>query len=210
MITRTAVSTISYNTDHFLIEKLNEKVSLGEIEFFCFINHLPEEDEKKAHKHLFLIPSSTVDTFSLQKFFLEIDITNPDLPPLGCIMFKHSKFSDWYMYALHDKDYLASKCMERKYHYSKDDIFCSSVDYMNELIHTSDFSKFKSFAKFRDAVNADVSFRDLFNNGFIPVQQIIQWRKAYNLLKFNDMDYNDNSNCRKRSYVDENGEIIDF
>lgn len=189
MITRTNVSTISYNTDDFLIFKLNELINNHSIEFWAFINHIPEEDEMKSHKHLFIIPSGTIDTFDLSDFFKELDVDNPLLPPLGTIFWKHSKFADWFLYALHDIGFLASKGEVRKYHYDKSEFLVSDFDYFNELIHSCDFSQYMKHKKLREAVQSDVSFRDLFANGFIPVQQIGQYNLAYNLLKYGDMYY---------------------
>lgn len=189
MITRSNISTISYNTDDFLILKLNDMIKNHCIEFWAFINHIPEEDEKKSHKHLFIIPSGTVDTFALSDILEEIDFTNPAMPLLGTIFWKHSKFVDWYLYALHDIDYLASKGESRKYHYDKSEFIVSESDYFNELIHSCDFSQYTKHKKLREAVQSDVSFRDLFANGFIPVQQIGQYSLAYNLLKYGDMYY---------------------
>lgn len=191
MRTSTPVSTISYNTDNFLIENLNKFIDDRIIEFWAFINHLPEEDEKKVHKHLYVIPNGLIDTIRLQNLLQEFDLNNPEALPLGCIRFVHSKFADWFLYAVHDRDYLASKSESRKYHYQKEEIYCSDLDYFSELIHTSDFSKWKTFAKFRDSVQSGVSFKELFANGFVPVQQIIQWKKAYNLMVYGDMDYTD-------------------
>lgn len=65
----------------------------------------------------------------------------------------------------------------------------SEYDYFNELIHSCDFSQYTKHKKLREAVQSDVSFRDLFANGFIPVQQIGQYNLAYNLLKYGDMYY---------------------
>lgn len=189
MITRSNISTISYNTDDFLIFKLNDMIKNHCIEFWSFINHIPEEDERKAHKHLFIIPSGTVDTFALSDILEEIDFTNPSMPPLGTIFWKHSKFVDWYLYSLHDIDYLASKGESRKYHYDKSEFIVSDSDYFNELIHSCDFSQYTKHKKLREAVQSDISFRDLFANGFIPVQQIGQYSLAYNLLKYGDMYY---------------------
>ena len=189
MITRSNISTISYNTDDFLIFKLNDMIKNHCIEFWAFINHIPEEDERKAHKHLFIIPSGTVDTFALSDILEEIDFTKPTMPPLGTIFWKHSKFVDWYQYSLHDIDYLASKGESRKYHYDKSEFIVSDSDYFNELIHSCDFSQYMKHKKLREAVQSDVSFRDLFANGFIPVQQIGQYNLAYNLLKYGDMYY---------------------
>lgn len=189
MITRSNISTISYNTDDFLTFKLNDMIKNHCIEFWAFINHIPEKDERKAHKHLFIIPSGTVDTFALSDILEEIDFTNPSMPPLGTIFWKHSKFVDWYLYALHDIDYLASKGESRMYHYNKSEFVVSEYDYFNELIHSCDFSQYTKHKKLREAVQSDISFRDLFANGFIPVQQIGQYSLAYNLLKYGDMYY---------------------
>ena len=229
MNTRSPIATISYNTNSFLIKELNSMIADKLIEFWAFVEHVPEEDEKKIHKHLYVVPSSTVDTFRINERLSELDINNPNLPPLGCIRWVHSKFADWYLYAIHDRDYLATKQEERKYHYEKSDIVVSDSDYFNELIHTCDFSKYKMFAKFRDSVSSGVSFKTLFSNGFIPVQQIIQWKKAYNLMRFGDMDYDERTVRGGRKgheddifcgeyynvpedklpfIVDENGEII--
>lgn len=229
MNTRSPIATISYNTNSFLINELNSMIADKIIEFWAFVEHVPEEDEKKIHKHLYVVPSSTVDTFRINERLSELDIKNPSLPPLGCIRWVHSKFVDWYLYAIHDRDYLATKQEERKYHYDKSDIVVSDSDYFNELIHTCDFSKYKMFAKFRDSVASGVSFKTLFSNGFIPVQQIIQWKKAYNLMRFGDMDFEERTvrggrvghegNCFSGEYctldeknmpfiIDENGEII--
>lgn len=184
----TPIATISYNSDNFLVEALNRLIDERYIEFWAFIQHIPEEDEKKPHKHLYIIPACLLDTMKIQERLQEVDFEHPDLPPLGCIRFVRSKFVDWYLYALHDKDYLASKNETRKYHYDKNEIVCSDSDYMSELVHTSDFSKYKVFATFRESVQSGVPFKELFANGFIPVQQIIQWKKAYNLMLFGDMD----------------------
>lgn len=189
MNTRSPIATISYNSDSFLIRELDKLIAEHVIEFYAFISHVPEEDEKKIHKHLFVIPSCQIDTFVLNDRLSEIDLSNPSLPPLSCIRWVHSKFADWYMYGLHDVDYLATKCETRKFHYMKSDFIVSDMDYFNELIHTSDFVKYKTFAKFRDMIKSGVGFRELFSNGFIPIQQIVQYKKAYNLLKFGNMDY---------------------
>lgn len=222
MNTRSPISTISYNSEQFLIRELNKLIDNKVIEFFAFVYHIPEEDEKKSHRHLFIIPSSQIDTFVLNTLLEELDVDHPDLPPLRCINWCHSKFVDWYLYALHDRDYLASKQESRVYHYSKDDIVCSDWDYMNELIHRSDFSKYKVFAKFRESISSGVSFRELFSNGFIPVQQIIQWKKGYNLLRYGCMDIDEHTIRAGRAghestsddylpfKIVENGEIIPY
>lgn len=199
MITRTAIATISYNSVPFLVHTLDELISNGAIEFYAFVDHLPESDETKSHKHLFIVPSSNIDTFSLQNQLKEIDLEHPDMPPLGCIMFRHSKFADWYMYCQHDREYLAMRGEAKEFLYIKDDFVVSDVDYFNELIHTSDFSKFKIFQKLRDAVNSKVPFRYLVINGFIPVPQIVQYRMTYNLMRYGVANYDEELSSAEES-----------
>ena len=73
-----------------------------------FILHQPEEDEKKAHIHLYIEPNTLLDTMELQEFFTELDLNNP-AKPLKCINFIQSKIDDWILYNSHNSAYLASK-----------------------------------------------------------------------------------------------------
>lgn len=179
----TPISNISYNTDEFLVKVLNDLIFEHSIEFWAYINHYAESDETKDHKHIYIIPSGLIDTFSLQDRFRELDLLNPNKPPLTVKVFRRSVFAEWYLYALHDEDYLAKKGIElRRFHYHKEEIIVSDNDYFIELIHTSDFTKYKNVSKIRDIVRSGVSFRDLVKNGHIPIQQINQWEKFYHLV----------------------------
>ena len=51
MNTRSPIATISYNTNSFLIKELNFMIADKIIEFWAFVEHVPEDDEKKIHKH---------------------------------------------------------------------------------------------------------------------------------------------------------------
>lgn len=177
MITRTPFSTISYNTDSFLIYQLDQMIEERIINFYAFIIHKAEEDETKDHKHLLLIPNGMQDTFQILSRLEEPDPDNDK--PLKCMAAKHSQFADWYLYALHDKDYLYTKGIERRYHYLRDDFYTSDDDYFLELIHTSDFSRWKKIATFRECISKGEYFVDLVKNGFVPVQQIFQFEKAF-------------------------------
>ena len=94
-------STISYNSESFLKSKLDELIEDGILDFWAFIDHAPEEDELKAHKHVYFIPSSIVHTDMIKKHLQEFDEKNPDTP-LGVTIFSSSKFDDWYLYGCHD------------------------------------------------------------------------------------------------------------
>ena len=88
-----SLSTISYNTEDYLTAKLDELVITRKIEFYAFIEHLPEDDETKKHKHLLIIPNGTINTDQVQDYLTELDPTKPDGKPLGCIMFRSSTVS---------------------------------------------------------------------------------------------------------------------
>ena len=105
MKTTMPTSTISYNSGGFLKLKLDELLKAKVIQFYAFIEHVPEEDEKKKHKHLYIEPAKSVQTEELRDELREYVEETPD-KPLGCMPFGKSKFGDWYLYAIHDEAYL--------------------------------------------------------------------------------------------------------
>ena len=133
MRTSKPISTISYNTQEFLVHQLDELVKNHKVCDYMFINHFAEEDEKKNHIHLWIKPNTLVDTMDLQKFFVEANPDNP-LKPFKCIDFHSSKsVDDWILYAQHFEPYLASKGESREYHYTKDDFIYNDEDTFDDL-----------------------------------------------------------------------------
>nr|CRY96020.1 hypothetical protein [uncultured prokaryote] len=181
MKTSKPFSTISYNSADYLNQKLSELVSRRKIDFFAWVFHYPEEDEKKEHKHLYIVPNGQVDTDQVLDYLLEIDPTKPD-KPLGCIRPHSSKFADWYLYAIHDTAYLASKGQARKYHYTQSDVQTCDNDYLLEEIHTIDFAKLGRFNALRDAAVSGLPFQELLMSGVVPIQQTYAYREAYGLM----------------------------
>lgn len=159
MRTSKPCSTISYNSAEFLSRKLNDLMKRGHIDFWAFIEHLPEEDEEKKHKHLYIFPSALLDTNQLREELKENDVNNP-LKPLGCMPFQSSKFADWYLYVIHDSSYLASKGQSRKYHYKDDDIIRSDSDFFNEQKHTIDWSRINILGGVIEAAKSGMSFAE--------------------------------------------------
>lgn len=178
MRTSKSFATIDYNSRDFLIVKLSELVRNGTLDFWAFVEHLPEDDETKKHKHLFCVPSGRMDTAQLLSYLEEIDPKHPD-KPLRCLACRSSKFDDWYQYALHDTFYLASKGQSRRYHYRKEEIVCSDEDYLSELIHQIDYSKLARIKELKQAVADGISFPEMVSRGQIPIQQINQYSRAY-------------------------------
>lgn len=182
MRTSKAFATISYNSTDFLKLKLGELVERGILDFWAFVDHLPEIDEKKSHKHLYCVPSKLFECSTLIEYLKEIDLNNPNEKPLTCIACRSSKFGDWFLYACHDSAYLASKGQARKYHYTIDDFVVSDADYFNELRHQIDMSKLNRMQRLVEAVHNGETFQSLVASGQIPIQLINQYSMAFYML----------------------------
>ena len=214
MRTSKPISTISYNSEKFLQEKIFEFIENGYIDFGCYIYHLPEEDEneKKPHYHVLMFPSCRIDTNVLKKEFEEYD-ENHD-KPLGVTVFMNSKFGDWFLYGLHDVAYLMSKNQKRKHHYLIADFWSSDEDFFRDRVAHVDRSKFAPQERIRNCIEQGLSFEEMVNLGVVPVQLINQYEKVYNILSNTYRNGRETHTPKKpHNYggefmVNEDGEII--
>lgn len=182
MKTSKPFSTISYNTAEFLKQKLDTQVQKRNISFYAFVEHYPEEDERKKHTHLIIVPNGQIQTDTLTDLLQELDPSNP-LKPLGVMPWRSSKFGEWYLYSCHDVGYLASKNQSRAHHYQETDFVTSSEDYFHELITTIDRSKYVKTQEFVDRVLRGETFADMLSKGQIPAPQFNAWYGMYQYLK---------------------------
>lgn len=106
MATRKPISTISYNTESFLREKLETWLSAHKIQAYQYICH-KGEDGDKDHIHVRIEPNKNLDPMDLQEDLREFQIGKDK--PLGCRPFRESKEEDWILYAVHDPQYLSLK-----------------------------------------------------------------------------------------------------
>lgn len=106
MATQNPISTISYNTESFLVEKLNNWLAAHIIQSYQYICH-KGEDGDKDHIHLRIEPNKRIDPMDLQEQLREYQFGKEK--PLGCRPFRPSKEEDWFLYVVHDKDYLRLK-----------------------------------------------------------------------------------------------------
>ena len=90
MKTSLPCSTISYNSAEYLVKKLNRMIDEGTLSFYSFIYHFAEEDEKKDHIHLYIVPNGLQDTDKIREDLLEL--TNKEEKGLGTLPFRSSKF----------------------------------------------------------------------------------------------------------------------
>lgn len=106
MATQKPISTISYNTEEFLKEKLDTWLKAHIIQSYMYIKH-KGEDGDKDHIHLRIEPNKKLDPMDLAESLREYK--QGQEKPLGVRPFRPSKEEDWVMYALHNEDYLKLK-----------------------------------------------------------------------------------------------------
>jgi hypothetical protein len=106
MATQKPISTISYNTEAFLKEKLNIWLDAHIIQAYQYICH-KGEDGDKDHIHLRIEPNKKLDPMDLLEQLREYQLGKEK--PLGCRPFRPSKEEDWILYAVHDEQYLKLK-----------------------------------------------------------------------------------------------------
>ena len=106
MATQKPISTISYNTEPFLKEKLDTWVKAHIIQAYQYICH-KGEDGDKDHIHLRVEPNKKLDPMDLGEQLREYQMGKDK--PLGCRPFRDSKEEDWILYAVHDEQYLKLK-----------------------------------------------------------------------------------------------------
>lgn len=177
MRTKQYISTIDYNTDTFLKYKLDEWLESKVIDFYAFIKHKKECDEKKDHKHLLVFPNRQIDTNDFNVYLSE-SCKDSD-KPLGTCGIWHTvgknNVSDWILYVLHDPVYLKYKGItDRVYAYSDSEFVTSHRDGLDELIfdayHTS---KFYFDKEIRDKIlNSENPYQtgiNLLKDGYIPM-----------------------------------------
>lgn len=209
MKTSRAISTISFNTVPFLKLKLEELTNAKKISFWFFVPHKPEDDEggKREHVHVYIFPSKMLQTDDLKEEFKEYDSDKPDKPK-GCISFKFSKFEDAYLYFIHDKRYLALKGQSRKYHYTHDDCISSDDDDLLAQVRSIDMLSLSPYADIQNAQQQGITFQEYFRRGTIPIQQVMLYQRAWDLLLDNSTFRNGKEN-HPMDINEETGEVIE-
>lgn len=206
MRTTKPIATISFNTPEFLRLKLEELQKAGRLSFWCFIVHKPEDDEggKKEHIHLYCEPSKMLQTDDLKAALLEFDPSMPDKPK-GTISWHSSKFDPWYLYALHDRRYLASKGQSRRFHYQHSDILTSDAEDLLFKARSIDLISISPYADMLDAQANGISWAEYFSRGTVPLPQVALFERAWYLLSSVGTDRDG-----RLGHVDEDtGEVID-
>jgi hypothetical protein len=189
---------------------LTELQKAGRISFWAFITHKPEDDEggKKEHSHVYVEPSKMLQTDDLKEALKEFDPTNPT-KPLGCISWLSSKFDPWYLYALHDKRYLASKSQSRRFHYSSDDFRSSDDDELLFKVKSIDMISLSPYADMEDAISQGLTFSEYFSRGTVPLAQVVLFQRAWDLLIQTHTDRNGRQGHVNAVFDVDTGELIE-
>lgn len=195
MRTSKPIATISYNSQPFLEMKLKELVASHKICDWVYINHRPEEDEKKGHTHVWLKPNTLLDTMDLQDFFKELDPLHP-LKPLGVIDFKPSQVDDFILYGEHFEPYLASKGETREFHYTKDDFCFADEDSFDDLYHHAHFGSdwAHRFQILRQLTDNAVNPSELILNGTLPLNMASNLNALLYMRSHSGLDRNGRKN----------------
>lgn len=210
MRTTKPISTISFNTPAFLKLKLDELLKAGRISFWAFAVHQPEDDEggKKIHSHVYVEPAKMLQTDDLREELKEFDPENPG-KPRGCLTWQASKFGPWYLYALHDRRYLASKGQSRRFQYAHEDLESSDPDDLTYKARTIDLLSLSPYADMEDAQRQGITWPEYFSRGTVPLPQVKLFESAWYMLLQAHTDRNSRSGHDMEMPVDpETGEVL--
>lgn len=175
MATQKPSSTISYNSEAFLREKLEAWYSAHYIQAYQFIPH-KGEDGDKDHIHLRIEPNKKLDLMELTDELKEYVIGNEK--PLCCLPWRPSQEEDWLLYALHDEDYLETKYVEgskEKLPYKLEDIRVS-VNYDLEAVYIRAKSKLEHTSQ---------SLAQKLRNGKDPIDLILGGENVFTVNAIN-------------------------
>ena len=184
MSTKRPLSTISFNTDSYLQSVLSDLAQDGIIQSYIYITHFAEEDTKKNHIHLMLVPAKPLDACKVRKRFIE-PCADGDLQ---CLPFQPSKLTDWLLYAMHFPPYLVRKGIVRVHHYNLQE-FCTNEPYEwleDIFFRGSEELENKRVSTFLDRVNNGDDFGTILASGLVPFNQVIFYDKLYHTYRPND------------------------
>lgn len=183
MKTKMPLSTISFNSDKFLLDRLNFLYKNDIVLFYTCVKHHAEESEKKDHWHIYIEPNGRIDTDALRREYFTEPVINDK--PLVSLPFRTSKFADWEMYTEHWKPYIYKHGLTKKYEYTDADFYSSDEFMRQELLDSMDRNDYTSkiYDFIKDYIERGLDFADFVNDGYVPINQIKNYKEAFNLLK---------------------------
>ena len=185
MKTTKPISSISWNSLQYLVDRLEELRKSHLIAFWVLIEHHAEEDEKKDHIHFYVEPNRSIDTEVLRENFIELV---PDSKPLGVNKFQKSNFQNWLWYCLHDKAYLFSKGETRKYHYSIEDLISSDDGDLRQRIQENPRPE-SEYSKVKELIDRGLSDEEIAQAMNIPIFRMVFFCQAVQKLRTLELTY---------------------
>lgn len=168
------LASISYNSPDFLRRKLEDLTKNGTLDFWVYIFHhgetLDDGCMEKDHFHVYLVPGEAIDKRQLRQEFIEF--YKREKLPRGFMPLRNSQWQDWYLYDLHDKEYLDSKGQSRQYHYQDKDMIRSDDTYYWDLVHQIDRTKINPLGAVIRAAQSGMSFSDFVTNCPLSLLQV--------------------------------------
>ena len=204
MATKKPFSTISFNTLDFLKLVCEELMNESMIQSYYFIKHYAEQDTKKDHFHLLLVPARPLDPVKVRKNFVE-PCSQGDLI---CLPFQPSKITDWLLYSIHYPPYLIRKGLTRVCHYNLQDIVSNeSFECLEDIFYrgSEDLTN-KRMSSFLDRVYNGDSFGEILASGLVPENQVIFYDKLYHQFSCRNNPtsvYKDDHNKIKKVFQEE-------
>lgn len=183
MKTSKAISTVSYNSEEYLITTLQELEREGLIEYWFFVSHLSEDEGEKEHIHLYLQPSKLIQTTDLNSYFIE---DTHDGHGLSCkiLPFHPSKEGDALLYFLHDEEYLLSKGMARLYHYQLNDVRSNSIEQIKRTYRQVKRGEMAGFTtRIKNAIYSGYNLSEFIASGQVNPNQIAGVSVMWNCIK---------------------------
>lgn len=209
MNTRCPIATISYNTESFLLNKLEELYRNETISaYFCIFHHA-EEHQSKDHWHVWMMPNKTINTMRLQKMFEEIVPGGDPDKPLKCIDFCSSKIEHAILYFAHYKPYLLFIHQKRRFHYDWNMFHVSDEDWFRyQLENALHFSDFAEKSRLLSAITDNrTTLSELITTGVVPLQMSSQVLAYSNLLE-NDRVVRGKRHKKKETEYGDDGVMV--
>lgn len=192
-MTSNPISSISYNTEEFLVRRLNEWVEQHKIKCYQYIKH-KGEDGDKDHIHFRIEPNKRLDPMDLNDMLVEYDPNNKK--PLRSRPFRFSQEENWFLYVIHDPDYLKMKYgggeKGEKLPYSDDDVKCSD-NYDIEVM------SIRAHAAMKHSAPA-LGIR--LQQGVNPFDLVLEGENPHLVYLMNKTLYDTNFSQLKRAYDD--------
>ena len=121
-----------------------------------------------------------IQTTDVRAAFKEIDPANPK--PLGCLLVEKSNFDNWYLYALHDADYLASKGQSRCYAYEPEQVVTSDADDLHSKVARIDVGSITPYIRMAQYQRDGKDFRAYVLGEQVGVRDIAAYQRAWQML----------------------------